>query len=305
MSCYHPLQGARLPNGTVKIFAQLSTALKNYQGEILKIPCGRCVGCRLDYASDWADRMCIESKLRDHSWFVTLTYDDEHVPYTDDLCQTLKPKDMTDFLKRYRRAIEPEKISYYYSGEYGTQTLRPHYHMILFGSSIYDLELYQKSPNGVYYKSKWFDSIWQKGNCIITEFSWQTASYTARYVLKKLGMPKEHWDHVSIYPEFSRCSRRPAIGRRYFDQFYEEIYKNDEIFLSGGKVVKPPKYFDNLLKGMDLDLLEHVKEIRRKSGEISFDTELSKTNLDEYDYLCLKEDVKLSKAKHLGNFSNL
>lgn len=124
-----------------------------YNREI-NIPCGQCLECRMQYARTWADRCVLELQSHESSYFLTLTYDNEHVNWTDDyMHMTLRKKDLQDFHKRLRDRLD-YPIRYYASGEYGDITKRPHYHDIVFGLKLDDLEFDSRTEQGhILYKS--------------------------------------------------------------------------------------------------------------------------------------------------------
>lgn len=267
--------------------------------ESIDIPCGHCIECRLQYSRDWATRMMLEAQYHESSYFVTLTYNELYVPrsyYPDpDTGEampslTLRPNDLSAFMKRLRRRLEylgRPPIRFYGCGEYGSTTHRPHYHIIIFGLCLDDLEHFKTSSQGFpYYRSKLLEQCWSDkvydpvedkyvyipfGNVMVCNVSWDTCAYVARYVTKKwTGDYKDFYDAFNIEPEFARMSRKPGIARQYFDEHKEDIYRFDELFLKcsdGGKAVKPCSYFDKLY---DFDCPEEmavIKERRRKRGE--------------------------------------
>ena len=96
----------------------------------LQVACGKCPACRVRRSSDWTLRLSHEYSLHEHKGiFLTLTYDDKHIP----TFQSVIKKDLQDFIKRLRKKIYPRKIKYFACGEYGSKNNRPHYHLILFG----------------------------------------------------------------------------------------------------------------------------------------------------------------------------
>ena len=155
----------------------------------IHVPCGQCLGCRLDYSRMWAVRCYHESQLHDKNMFITLTYDDEHVPWSAVTGeQTLVKKDLQLFWKRLRKHFDKLgiKIRYYGAGEYGDYTNRPHYHAIVFGCDMDDKQLYKLSELGFpYYVSDTLDKIWEKGQCLVADVSVDTCAYVARYVVKE------------------------------------------------------------------------------------------------------------------------
>ena len=138
MSCYHPMRaivkGVK-ENGKKDLFIIKDPKFElNVPGvEYINIPCGKCDGCRLDYARQWADRCMLEAKYHDKNSFITLTYNDDNIPVAENGNYTLVKKDFQDFMKRLRESIGDVKIRYYACGEYGSKSLRPHYHAIIFG----------------------------------------------------------------------------------------------------------------------------------------------------------------------------
>lgn len=135
----------------------------------------------------------LESFLHGDSSFVTLTYDEKHLPPGGNLV----PKDAVDWLKRLRRSLAPRKVRYYLAGEYGEVTGRPHFHLALFGLSPIEFDLVHDT--------------WGNGHVLVGELNFKSAQYVAGYVTKKLSS-KEDPRLCGMIPEFSRMSRRPGIG---------------------------------------------------------------------------------------------
>lgn len=108
----------------------------------------------------------LELQYHDSSYFVTLTYDDLHVPksyYPDPetgeahTSFTLCKRDFQLWMKRLRKKFSDDKIRFFACGEYGGQTKRPHYHVIVFGLHLNDLVKYKTVQEGdsyyTYYNS--------------------------------------------------------------------------------------------------------------------------------------------------------
>lgn len=98
----------------------------------VSIPCGQCLGCRIEYSKQWATRMLLENEYSKESHFVTLTYDDAHVPrheYVDsdsgEVFESLSlcKRDLQLFNKRLRKEFG-QGIRFYACGEYGSNTFR-------------------------------------------------------------------------------------------------------------------------------------------------------------------------------------
>lgn len=234
----------------------------------LQVPCGQCIGCRIDYSRQWAVRMIHESRRHSDNCFITLTYDDEHLPST----RSLVPTDLQKFWKRYRKAIAPRKIRYYACGEYGDENLRPHYHAAVFGHMPSDLKLFSRGRGYPVYTSELLADIWGKGHCTVGHLTPETCAYTARYITKKISGPPaeeaylrvlEGGELVSVLPEFSRASRRPGIGHSHFEQYSSDIYPDDFVIHNGRKA-KTPRFYDKLLDRSDPKLLETIRQRRRE-----------------------------------------
>lgn len=278
MSCYHPLlyvpstavnsdTGKR--RGTVISFIPLEARVPDQ--EYIEIPCGKCIGCRLDYSRQWADRMALEAKqyADDELWFFTLTYDNEHLPMVvknGNAAATLCKRDVQLFMKSLRKHFSEQKIRFFCSGEYGPKTNRPHYHMVLFGLRLDDLTFYKVGDSGFnYYNSKIIETLWKRGHVVISPANWQTMNYTARYVVKKLkGFERIVYEQAGIVPPFSLQSRKPGIAG---DAFSREMFKHSCIILPNGRKASFPRYFKKLLEREDPDIFEEMRLFNLKRAE--------------------------------------
>ncbi|MGN1183027.1 MAG: hypothetical protein ACI4SR_08495, partial [Faecalibacillus sp.] len=248
----------------------------------------------------------------DRTMFVTLTYDDEHVPhssYTDNITGeikdilTLNPEHFTKFMKRlrinYKRKFDKE-LRFYACGEYGSKTLRPHYHAIIFGLDLDDLKCVKKSGTGNdLFESEFLQKAWPYGYSLLSESNFNTCAYVARYVMKKRkGESAQEYDIYNIEPEFVRMSRMPGIATQYYEDHKHEIYKNDEIILNDGKIFKPPSYFDKKYEEEFPEEFSKIKENRIKCAQISDDTKLILFG-DKYARLSREEVSKLKQTSKL------
>ena len=271
--------------------------------KFVEIPCGKCLECRLSYSKQWANRMMCEALYSDDNYFLTLTYDNEHLRINELGLATLFKKDFQDFMKRLRRRIEPDTIRFFSCGEYGDHTFRPHYHAIIFGLKIPDLEYFGQSTGFPVYISKFISDVWSKGHVLIAPVSWSTCAYTARYVVKKANRySKDSSAFDLIEPEFCLMSRRPGIGRQYFDDNVDNIYKYDELTFStpqGGKTSKPPKYFDKCLERLNESWYIAIKEHRKMVGEITRNTLLCKSKLTYQEILQRRSAALVERTKSL------
>ena len=306
MVCYHPLhafrdgltrdgkQNYKITSNKVKSVSfdkvtnhwYMSEDKNKYSNnEYIDIPCGRCVGCRLDYSRDWATRCMLEAQYHSRTMFLTITYDDEHVPHSSYVqpetgeirdILTLSPRDFTLFMKRLRYYYfekYKKELRFFACGEYGSSTFRPHYHAIVFNLDLDDLKEVKKSRSGFpLYQSDLVDKAWDKGYVLLSDNNWQTSAYTARYIMKKQkGDDADFYDEYNVEPEFVRMSRMPGIARQYYDDHKKDIYKNDEIILNDGMTVKPPKYFDDLYADEFPNEFEEVRNKRIEAAKISDD----------------------------------
>lgn len=272
----------------------------------IDIPCGQCIGCRLAYSRDWANRCMLEAKNYENNYFVTFTYDDIHVPihnWSDDetgevgKVYSLEKRDFQLFMKRLRKHFSSDKIRFFSCGEYGTQTMRPHYHAILFNLNLTDLKLYKKSMHGFnYYNSPILSKLWNKGHVIVADVSWESCAYVARYVMKKAkGKTADFYNKYNMQSEFVLMSRRPGIARDYYEANKYKIYDTDELIFTtsnGGKKSRPPKYFDRIFSEECPELFEDIKNNRTEMSEKLKELKLKNTDLSYPELLMIEEDNK-------------
>ena len=273
MPCFKPVTAWRAkdanPSGKHGLVFVESRGLDNSQ---LEVPCGGCVGCRLDRSRQWSLRLMHESKMHELKCFLTLTYDDDHLPSNGSLVK----KHPQDFLKRLRRrhgrSNNGAKLRYYLCGEYGDSTDRPHYHMILFGCDFSDKRPHSKGSNGdQLYTSKLLDEVWSHGNCYIGSVTSESCAYVSRYIMKKVNgdLAEDHYRRINsvtgetwdILPEYNDMSRRPGIGLDFFKQYQSDFYPRD-VAVMKGKEMPVPKYYDRQLEKADPDLLAELKQVR-------------------------------------------
>ena len=285
--------------------------------EVIEVPCGKCIGCVMQKSKEWATRCVLESKLYKENYFITLTYNDENIPkkkvndmYRGEIYtrMTLKKEDLQLFIKRLRTTWQRKynitgEIRYFACGEYGSRTFRPHYHICFFNLKIPDKEpLNRNFENSMIWTSKEIEKIWGKGNIVIGKLTYESAAYTARYTLKKqYGLSKPIFEQKKIEPEFIIMSRRPGIGKPYYELKKDTIYKTDEIFIVNRKgdifKNKPPKYFDYLYKTEEPEVMEELKALRKEQAEESEKKRASESSLDKWQYLDQKEKTLINNIK--------
>lgn len=291
MACKFPLTAWR-QKGT----KQLTFKEESGIGAPLQIPCGHCLGCKLEYSRQWAIRCLHEATLHEQNCFITLTYNDEYLPND----HSLHIEHFQKFMKRYRKKYG--KIRFYHSGEYGSKFGRPHYHAAIFGHCFDDLKLYKRTKigNSLFISAK-LTELWPFGYSTVAELNFQTAAYIARYVVKKingtLAENSEHYEYIDYTtgevftrkPEYSTMSRRPGIAAGWYDKYHTDVYPSDQVIIKG-KPVMPPRYYDYMFECSDPIGFQNLK-LKREEKRIILP---NKTQLDlirEHD--CLIEKNKL------------
>lgn len=210
------------------------------------------------------------------STFLTLTYDDEYLPPGG----TLVVRDLQLFMKRLRKR-KGEGIRFYASGEYGDGNLRPHYHLLLFNVEFEDRTFLRENVRGErLYCSKECHDLWPYGFNVIGDVTFDSAAYVARYVMKKVDGAKRAAGHYVAYdadglvferaPEFAIMSRRPGIGRPYYEKYGDEIRGHDSIVMEG-REVKPPRYYDTISDKVQPALLHYQKRDRKRAAVLNKD----------------------------------
>lgn len=252
MPCYHPVKGYRSrdlnPSGKRSI---VFSASEGYKDLPVEIQCGQCVGCRLDRSRKWAVRCIHEASLYDHNCFITLTYSPEKLPPFG----SLRVEDFQKFMKRLRKKFSGESIRYFHCGEYGDQQGRPHYHACLFNLDFKDKYHWKTVRGEKYYRSETLEELWQEGSSMIGSLTFRSAAYVARYIMKKrLGRDaQDHYEVVDrttgeilgeVKPEYVTMSRRPGIGKGWFEKFHSDCYPKDFVTVNGKKM-GIPKFYDS------------------------------------------------------------
>lgn len=279
--------------------------------DFIDIPCGHCIGCRLDYGKAWAARVLCELQTQpkgSSSWFVTFTYDEGNVQYSgkrfgEFIPQTLCRDDWTRFMKRLRKAVAPERIRFFCAGEYGDTTFRPHVHAILFNLSIPDLEPFRLIDGHVYYISDWLQKIWSHGQVLIGEVTAETAAYTARYCVKKaFDSISDDYEYLGIEPEFVSMSRRPGIGKTWLDCNFEDVLKHPVINLSSensGNAFAIPRYFMVKLSESTQQNNRFVDELKKHKRKVMMQRRKIEDSLCNKSYLERLEDLERVRIKSL------
>lgn len=267
----------------------------------LKLPCGQCIGCRLERSRQWAMRCVHEASLYPLNCFVTLTYDRDSVPRSGSLVK----RDFQLFMKRLRKfaGVSKPGLRFFSCGEYGESLGRPHYHAIIFNYDFTDKYIFRKSERGdSLYRSPSLESLWTLGNSMIGSMSFESAAYVARYCLKKVTGKNadEHYVNKSTgelrVPEFTLMSRRPGIGRGWYDKFKSDIFPRDYAIMRGMKV-PVPKFYD---KCLDVDDPAGLAAL--KLSRVGRACKSDPTGFGEHGDIRLrvKETVKIAQMRSLS-----
>jgi hypothetical protein len=260
--------------------------------------------------------------------FITLTYRPKERCTAEELKKerycpedwSLRPQDFTKFMKRLRQMIDRGKITgsngqrikYFQCGEYGSickhgidlskvkcpmcKLGRPHHHAILFNIEFKDLEEYPSRDGKIRYTSPELSEAWGYGLVDVGTVTYQSAAYVGRYIMKKVtgDIAEDHYRNVDEYgvardlqPEY--CSMSNGIGLEWYNKYKDDLWPSDEVPVPGeGVVKKVPRYYEEILKKVDEQLLEEIKEERLKYRE---------ENAEEYTPERLMDKYKVKKRQ--------
>nr|QJB20330.1 MAG: replication initiator protein [Microvirus sp.] len=261
MACLHPMPAWRTAGGVS--LREPVDAEKITGG--LRLPCGRCLGCRMDKARDWAVRCQLELKEHTEYCWTTLTYSDDHLPLT------LRKDHLSAWLKRLRARHPSRTIRFFASGEYGERTHRPHYHSILFGLP--------DDPS--------IQETWPFGMVRVDPISPAAIAYVAGYTSKKVGWREEPRERVDPetgecyewQPPFLQMSRRPGIGgaaREHWKSWRQSCYWH-------GRQVPVPRFLHEAYKlhasPLQLQQLQEEKDAKSQQVPVGFHLDYNATQL--------------------------
>lgn len=286
MACFSPLTLYKSKSGPDKKTGRwpLVPFKEGYVDRPVEVPCGYCVGCRLERARQWSLRLAHESLYHADAYFLTFTYDDSNLCYGNEV-PTLVPKHLELFWKRLRKELNrrPSKrkpkladysdkkrlLKYFACGEYGDNTYRPHYHAIVFGFHLSDLVVWKYDGLSTTYTSATLDALWTMGRVVIGPVTQESSAYVARYTIKKqYGVRHDsYYGELGIEPEFVRMSK--GIGKQFFIDYQNDIYVNDVmIYTDGVGKGRPPKYYDRLKAELDPDSMKLIVKEREKNARL-------------------------------------
>lgn len=289
MPCYNPINGwmSRDLNESGKRSVVFNIK-EGFSDKPVKVPCGQCIGCRLERSRQWAIRCVHEASFYEDNCFITLTYSDDKLPLNGGLIKY----DFQRFMKRLRKAFAPQKIRYFHSGEYGSVNRRPHYHAILFNCDFADKILWQEKLGVRIYRSPLLEKLWTYGFSTIGSVTFESAAYVARYCLKKVTGKNAAEYYKDKEPDYVTMSLKPGIGSAWYDKYMREKFMDgqDWIIINGHKV-KPPKYYDRRLEA-ESDIYDYIKRARKLLAIAHADNNTS-------ERLAVREVVKKAQLKFL------
>jgi hypothetical protein len=290
MPCYNPLLAYR-ENGKI-IFNKPFPFAKGFN-----LPCGQCIGCKLSYARQWAIRCLHEAQMHESNCFITLTFNDEHLVKRNNPF-SLDKSEFQRFMKRLRKTVK-NKIRFFHCGEYGEKNGRPHYHALIFGHDFPDKKKFKSKKGTTLYTSEKLAELWPYGFSTVGDITFHSASYTARYITKKITgeLADKHYEIINPdtgevskkLPEYCTMSRMPGLGQTWFEKFKSDVYPHDYVVINNFKC-KPPRFYDNQLSEEEL---KEVKQKRIDKQDVVYES------IDEYDKLWRKEKHKVLQLKSL------
>lgn len=247
------------------------------------LPCGRCIGCRMEKARQWGLRCLHEKKMWSHNQYVTLTYSDEFLPPGGSVCL----RDVQLFMKRLRKAkgsCKENPLRFFLGAEYGDENRRPHYHALLFNCDFPDRLFWSNNKRGEpLYTSRELSELWGQGHCSLGEVTFDSAVYCAKYALKKINITAHSSDEAKaefarryiVYDEFGEVyerdvefavmSRRPGIGSGYYEKFGSEVLAHDSVIVDG-REVRPPRFYDVRSELLSPERFARVKAARKRAA---------------------------------------
>jgi len=260
VSCFRPLPAQYRDDGTVRV-RPWSSARPTAHDEF-EVPCGVCIGCKVDRARSWSIRIGHEAQSWDQNVFCTFDYRPESLR-----SWSLEYEDFQLFLKRLRRRL-PGPIRYFVAGEYGEERRRPHWHAILFNCWFPDSEQYR---NGTF-RSLLAEEIWSHGNVVIGKVTPSSAAYVAGYTYgKRYGRDADDYYEDLVNPvtgevgsrraEFAHMSLKPGLGARWYERFAGDLFVGD-FAVQEGRKYKVPRYYVEKLKSSDFNRWEALADAR-------------------------------------------
>jgi len=222
--------------------------IKNYDG--VPVACGKCMYCKNKRVAGWAARLMNKEMHSSFAFFVTFTYDTEHLMFCPKNRPTLYPNHLTAYWKKLRKFFPEKAISYYACGEYGSNKKRPHYHAIVF---------FNNEKIQPLYAIKQMEQCWEHGEIFVGTVTAESVAYTLKYISKKPSVPQYRGDTRTR--EFQRSSKGLGldyISRDVLNWHYDLLTERAYIPLNGGGKAPIPRYLKDKI---------YSKEQKRIIGE--------------------------------------
>lgn len=260
MACYHPSAAWLLEDGSITLIERGPITKR------IELPCGQCIGCRLERTRQWAVRCVHEAQLHGvNNAFITLTYDKEHLK-----SPSLDYRDFQLFMKRLRKDCAVP-VRFFMCGEYGDKNRRPHFHACIFGWRFNDRKYWSKGLSGtINYRSAQLEKLWPFGQSLVGDVTYGSAQYIASYIVKKVNGDRaaEHYRYIDddgvihqLTPEFCHMSLKPGIGALWYQKYASQLEDFDHVVVAG-RPQKPPKYYDKLRRRADRVSMQDAKDQR-------------------------------------------
>lgn len=213
----------------------------------LEIPCGQCMNCRIQKREEWCMRILHESESwGDKLLFLTLTYDDAHLPENS----SLKKSDLQKFIKRLRKRLN-RPLKYFACGEYGEESGRPHYHCLIFGIDYLDL------VDRMIIKDCWKMCDWSMlGTKPFGDVNRSSIRYTVSYIEKEITGEFQKYAYEKVEIPFRLVSK--GIGRKFAERNKENFEKQKTISINGIKRAIPRYYTD--VTGIERTILQEYAQ---------------------------------------------
>lgn len=222
-----------------------------------RVPCGRCISCRINRGQEWKDRLLHELEGWKEATFLTLTYDPENYPENG----SLSKDELQRFFKRYRKYKKEYKIRYYAVGEYGDVSKRAHYHAIVFGGSRKDE----------------VSRIWGLGHTMIGSVTEASIAYVTDYITKKLYGPKSKEVYGDRLPPFALMSK--GMGKSWMELNVDFLAKNGGLRREG-RVYNMPRYYMKKLGDLFTDDFKNQKVLERSEERLEREAKLGMSPRD-------------------------
>lgn len=246
-----------------------------------RVPCGRCAACRSNRVFTWVMRLTHELEYYSGvASFLTLTYDESHYPVDGNL----SVRDMQLFFKRLRLDLAPLKVRYYYAGEYGPSTMRPHYHAIVFGLDPDCVELVRDA--------------WGQGFVKVGTVTPASLRYVVGYIMDKGDVTFSDFDRPRV-PPFQRQSQ--GIGRRWLEDHRDDVSR-DLTLRYKGKPVGLPRYYVTLLGDAVTDERRNDQSRERAATR---DERLARIHVGYFDRADYERAYRAQLSEQFKHFTDL